>query len=223
MVVTKADIYNKVISAERPACPHCSVEMKIWECPETGFSCGSGWGTPYLFVCMNDQCPPFVSGWESMRRTYGRRCSYRCMCFPDSRKTEMMMVFSYVDCNQGIVDESVIASDRVRGTDADPAVIELRRCFERGDLDTLMANLFDETIYYKVRIRASELIGELGRAESIEPLRSHNFGDKRVDAAVRNAIERTHEINRSRECPYCAEIIEAEASVCDQCGRELRT
>jgi len=50
MVVTKADVYEKVIFAERPVCPHCGKEMKISECHDTGLSCGSGWGTPYLFV-----------------------------------------------------------------------------------------------------------------------------------------------------------------------------
>jgi len=222
MVVTRADIYEKVIFAERPECPHCGEEMKIWECPEAGLSCGSGWGTPYLFVCMNNQCPPFVSGWDSMRRMYGRKCSYRCVCFPDSRKTEMMMVFSNVDCKSGIVDEGVVAADRARGTDEDPAVIELLQCFEHRDLNALLANLFDETIDYKVRIRAAELTGELGLVKSIELLRNHNFKDQRVDTAVHNAIKRAHEINRSRECPYCAEIIEAEATVCSECGRELR-
>ena len=156
-----------------------------------------------------------------MKRLYGRRCSYRCICFPDSRKTEMMMVFSYVDCKPGIVDEPVIAADRARGTDEDPAVIQLRRWFERRDIDALLANLFDERIDYKVRIRAAELIGELGLVKSIEQLYNHNFKDERVDTAVHNAIKRVHEINRSLECPYCAEIIEAEATVCSQCGREL--
>jgi uncharacterized Zn-finger protein len=30
MVVTKADVYEKVIFAERPVCPYCGNEMKVW-------------------------------------------------------------------------------------------------------------------------------------------------------------------------------------------------
>ena len=43
MVVTKADVYEKVIFAERPVCPHCGKEMKISECHDTGlFHVGRG-------------------------------------------------------------------------------------------------------------------------------------------------------------------------------------
>lgn len=118
--------------------------------------------------------------------------------------------------------QKLMQAPQARGTDEDPAVIGLLQCFERRDLNALLAILFDETIDYKVRIRAAELTGELGLVKSIELLRNYNFKDQRVDNAVHNAIKRAHEINRSRECPYCAEIIEAEATVCSECGRELR-
>lgn len=221
MVVTKADVYEKVIFAERPVCPHCGKEMKIWECTETGLSCGSGWGTPYLFVCLNDECPPFVNGWESMKRDYGRKCSYRCICFPDSRKTEMMMVFSFSGAKWDIIDEEVIATDRARGTAADPAVQELIRCFESKDVRSLLASLFDDKVYYKVRLKTVELIGELGLVETTEPLRNHQFRDQRILTGVRDAIKRIHEISHTRECPYCTEFIEAQATTCSECGRDL--
>ena len=221
MVVTKADVYEKVIFAERPVCPHCGKEMNISECADTGLSCGSGWGTPYFFVCFNDKCPAFVNGWESMKRDYGRKCSYRCICFPGSRKTEMMMVFSYSDVKSEIVDEDVIATDRARGTAADPAVQELVLCFESKDVKALLSNLFDDKVYYKVRLKAAELIGELGLVEVIEPLRNYESKDQRIVAKVGDGIKRIHEITHTRECPYCTEIIEAQATTCSQCGRDL--
>lgn len=221
MVVTKADVYEKVIFAERPVCPHCGKEMNISECADTGLSCCSGWGTPYFFVCFNDKCPAFVNGWESMKRDYGRKCSYRCICFPGSRKTEMMMVFSYSDGKSEIVDEDVIATDRARGTAADPAVQELVLCFESKDVKALLSNLFDDKVYYKVRLKAAELIGELGLVEAIEPLRNYESKDQRIVAKVDDGIKRIHEITHTRECPYCTEIIEAQATTCSQCGRDL--
>lgn len=221
MVVTKADVYEKVIFAERPVCPHCGKEMNISECADTGLSCGSGWGTPYFFVCFNDKCPAFVNGWESMKRDYGRKCSYRCICFPGSRKTEMMMVFSYSDVKSEIVDEDVIATDRARGTAADPAVQELVLCFESKDVKALLSNLFDDKVYYKVRLKAAELIGELGLVEAIEPLRNYESKDQRIVAKVDDGIKRIHEITHTRECPYCTEIIEAQATTCSQCGKGL--
>ena len=221
MVVTKADVYEKVIFAERPVCPHCGKEMNISECADTGLSCGSGWGTPYFFVCFNDKCPAFVNGWESMKRDYGRKCSYRCICFPGSRKTEMMMVFSYSDGKSEIIDEEAIATDRARGTAADPAVQELVLCFESKNVKALLSNLFDDKVYYKVRLKTVELIGELGLVETIEPLRNHQFRDQRILTEVRDAIKRIHEISHTRECPYCTEFIEAQATTCSECGRDL--
>jgi hypothetical protein len=221
MVVTKADIYEKVIWSERPVCPHCNNKMKIWECPETGLSCGSGWGTPYLFVCLNDACPPFVNGWESMKKGYGRNCSYRCISFPDSQGTEMMMVFSPVDCQSGVLDETAIGHDKARGTDEDPAVEALGRSFARKDLQALLACLFDEKGYFKVRMKAAELIGELGLREAIDPLQSHDYGEHHVRTSVRKAIADIHNLNGTQECPHCAEIIPQRATQCSQCGGEV--
>ena len=221
MVITKADVYEKVIFAERPVCPHCDKEMKIWKCTDTGLSCGSGWGTPYLFVCFNDECPAFVNGWETMKRDYGRHCSYRCICFPGSQNTEMMMVFSHIGGKADIVDEALVTADRARGTAEDPAVQQLARFFESNDAEALMANLLDENTHYKVRLKAAELIGELGLLKPVEQLRCYKFKNQRINAAVCDAIKRIHEINRTRECPYCAEIIEAKATACGECGKEL--
>jgi hypothetical protein len=221
MVVTKADVYEKMISTDRPLCPQCGAQMKIWECTETGLSCGSGWGTPYLFVCLNDACPPFVNGWESMKSGYGRKCSFRCISFPDSLNTEMMMVCSYGDCQSGLLDEAVIAADRARGTDEDPEVQELQRCLEHKDLTALMDRLFDDKAYYRPRMRAAVWIGELGLVKAIDALRDHRFLDQRVRTVVREAIQKIHAINQTQECPHCAEIIEAQCATCSQCGGAL--
>jgi hypothetical protein len=221
MVVTKADVYEKVIFAERPVCPHCGRQMRIWENLDPGLSCGSGWGTPYLFICQNNECPLFVNGWNNMKKNFGRTCSYRCICFPDSLNTEMMMVYTRVDINSDIIDEAVIAADKARGTAEDPAVQELIRYSESKDIDALMVTLFDEKAYYKIRVKAAELIGELGSAEIIDPLSSYQSRDQRIDTAVREAISRTHAINGTRECPFCSEIVQADVATCSQCGREL--
>ena len=219
MVVTKADVYEKVTFAERPVCPHCGKEMRIYECGQTGAVCGSRWGTPYLFVCVNDECPLFVEGWKHMRETYRRACSYRCFCYPDSRRTESMVVYSHV--MPGIIDEATITGDRARGTLEDPEVQKLFDLFESRDLEGLLAGLLDEKLYYKLRLKAAELIGELGMLEAIEPLCDYKFKDQRIAARVRDNVRRIHEMNGTRECPFCAEIIDAAATTCSECGREL--
>jgi hypothetical protein len=221
MVVTKADVYEKIISAERPVCPHCGKKMRIWENMDPGLSCGSGWGTPYLFICQNNECPLFVNGWDNMKKNYGRTCSYRCICFPDSLNTEMMMVYTRVDIDSSIIDEAVIAKDKARGTADDPAVHELTQHFEAKNVNALVATLSDKEAHYKVRVKAAELLGEMGSRETIDLLSNWQPKDERIKTAVRQAISRIHAINKTRECPFCSEIVGADVTKCSQCGREL--
>ena len=219
MVVTRAEVYEKVVFAERPVCLYRGKEMKVWASYETGFGCGSRWGTPYLFICANDEHPLFVDGWGHMRKTYSRPCSYRCICCPDSRKTETMVVYSYD--KSGIIDDATISADKARGTLEDPAVQELLSHFESRGLEGLLSCLLDRDVYYKVQLRAAELIGELGLLEAIEPLRNYRFRDQRIADSVRNTIKRLHDITGTRERPYCAEIVEDGVATCSHCGRSL--
>jgi hypothetical protein len=221
MVVTKADVYEKMIFAERPVCPYCGEQMRIWENLDPGLSCGSGWGTPYLFICGNDECPPFASGWDNMKKNYGRTCSYRCIRFPDSLNTEMMMVYTRVDIDSGLIEEAVVTADKARGTAQDPAVQKLIRQFETRDVDALVATLFDKKAYYKVRLKAAELLGEGGFRKTIDILSDYHPKDQRINSAVREAINKIHAVNKTQECPFCREIVEAGIAKCKQCGRNL--
>ena len=130
-----------------------------------------------------------------------------------------MVVYSYV--MPGIIDEATIAGDRARGTLEDPEVQRLFRLFESGDLEGLLADLFDESLYYKLRLKAAELVGELGMLEAVEPLCDYEFKDRRIATKVRDTVQRIHEMNGTRECPFCAEIIDAAAPTCSECGRGL--
>ena len=132
-----------------------------------------------------------------------------------------MMVLSSSEAEWNIVDEDIIAADIARGTAADPAVQKLVQCFKSKDVKTLLDSLFDEQVYYKVRLKAAELIGELGLVEAIEPLRNSECKNKLIATKVRDAIKRIHKISGTRECPYCTEIIDAKATTCNQCGKVL--
>jgi hypothetical protein len=219
MVLTKADVYEKMIFADRPACPYCGQKMRIWACGQSGFVSGGRWGSPYLFLCDNDECPLYAEGWNHMQETYGRPCSYRCIRYLDSGQTEARAVYS--SDKSGIIDEADIAADKARGTDVDPAVQRLLGLFEAADLEGLLSCLFDRSIYYRVRMRAAALIGELGLVEAIEPMLDFRFQDQRLRAEVHQGIKRIHELNQTRECPFCAEVIEVSDDICPYCGRPL--
>ena len=121
----------------------------------------------------------------------------------------------------GIIDEDVITEGRARGTLEDPEVQKLFDLFESRDLEGLLAGLLDEKLYYKLRLKAAEFIGELGVLEAIETLSNYKFKDQRIATRVRDIVQRIHKMNGTRACPFCAEIIDATANICSECGREL--
>ena len=81
-IETREQVFEKVMSMEKPKCPHCEAEMNIWETPLMTFSDGLGWGTPYLFICFNDECSLYREGWDHLAENYAHTASYRCMKNP---------------------------------------------------------------------------------------------------------------------------------------------
>ena len=91
---TKEEVLEKILAKEKPLCRHCSVEMCLWEVPPHSFSDGLGWGTPYLYVCFNDECPYYVEGWEWMETKYDQKASYRHRYDPNTGQTGPLPVWS---------------------------------------------------------------------------------------------------------------------------------
>ena len=63
-----------------------------------------GWGSEYLFICLNDACPLFVKGWDYIANQYGHVGSYRYMEIPNSKETYTMMVAGKDAFTGSIVD-----------------------------------------------------------------------------------------------------------------------
>jgi ribosomal protein L37AE/L43A len=72
-----------------------------------------------------------------------------------------------------------------------------------------------------VRLKAAEMIGDIGELEAIEPIRNTKFGNKIIQKKVDESIKKIHERYFTRECPFCAEIIKKRAKVCKHCGKEV--
>jgi len=47
---TREEVFEKVMALPRPNCPHCGVEMSLWEEPHIRMGDGLGWENTYLFV-----------------------------------------------------------------------------------------------------------------------------------------------------------------------------
>ena len=110
---TKEQVLEKILSQEKPRCPDCKKEMNLWEVPPITCGDGLGWDSPYLYVCFNDTCPIYVSGWDNLMENYAHRASYRCIKSPFGNNFEVMPVFSSVGGSGQIIDDQVMAEQEV--------------------------------------------------------------------------------------------------------------
>lgn len=218
---TKEQVLENIISQKRPVCPHCKEEMKLWEVPPVAFSDGLGWGTPYLYLCFNDECPLYVQGWKNISENYGHNSSYRCMCYPGTETFECMPVFSSMGGTAQIVDDQVVVQQEVLKEAIKKGFSVLAETYVKKDWSTALSLLMDPTEPVRVRVKAAEIVGDIGEPEAIEPIRSHKFGNDVLQTRVNEAVKTIHERYFTRECPFCAETIKKRASICKHCGREV--
>ena len=47
---TREQVLEKMLSQEKPQCPHCGTDMNIWETPPMNFSDGLGWEAKQIDV-----------------------------------------------------------------------------------------------------------------------------------------------------------------------------
>ncbi len=218
---TKEEVLEKVKGMARPACPHCNAQMSIWEVPSINVGDGLGWGTPYLFMCFNDECPLYTQGWDDMMENYAHHASYRCMNYPGTDQFELMPVFSPVGATGQVIDDQVLAEEEALKQNIKKGFSILADCYVNQDGVTILRLLMDSAEPVRVRLKAAEMIGDIGELEAIEPIRNLKFGNQRLQEQVDATVKKIHERFYTRECPFCAEIIKKRAKVCKHCGKEV--
>ncbi len=218
---TKEELLDRYIKMDKPACPHCTREMTLWEVPPINFSDGLGWGTPYLFVCFNDACPSYKGGWDHLKETMEAPASYRCINEPGQKNFEYMPVFSPVGATGGKLDDAALLQQEALKEKTKQAFSILTDYYISKDWDEILKMLLDPVIPNRARLKAAEMVGELGDMEAIEPLINHKFPTPALNDGVKKAIEQLHERHYTRECPYCAEIIKKRAKLCKHCNMEV--
>jgi hypothetical protein len=194
--------------------------MSIWEEPAMRFGDGLGWGTPYLFVCFNDDCELYQSGWKHIEETYAHRASYRCMNYPGSDVYECIPVFSDMGMRGQIVDDASLAEQEQLKEAVKRGFNLLADYYTTKDGPGIIRLLQDPLEPARVRLKATEMIGDLGEPEAIEPLRNARYNEA-MQGKVDAAIAKIHERHFTRECPFCAEIIKRRAKVCKHCGKDV--
>jgi hypothetical protein len=218
---TKEEVLEKIMDIKKPHCPDCNEEMSIWEVPPLNIGDGLGWGTPYLFVCFNDECPTYKGGWDNIQENFGHRSSYRNFCYPGSETFECIPVFSPVGASGQIIDDQVVLQQEVLKEAIKRGFSILADCYNDKDGITVLKILTDSSEPVRVRVKAAEMMGDLGVLEAIDPLRALKFGNKTLQEKVAKSIQTIHNRFFTRECPFCAEIIKQRANVCKHCGKDV--
>lgn len=218
---TREELLEKYIKMDNPHCPHCKEEMTLWEVPPINFSDGLGWGSPFLFVCFSDECPSYKKGWEHLQETMETPASYRCINEPGKENFEYMPVFSPMGATGGKLDDAILIEQEARKELMKQTFSLLADYYVSKDWDEILKILLDSTIPPKARLKAAEMVGELGDSEATEHMINHKFPTPVLQQGVDKAIAQLHERHFTRECPYCAEIIKKRASLCKHCDKEL--
>ena len=218
---TKEELLEKCIKMDKPHCPDCNINMTLWEVPSINFSDGLGWATPYLFVCFNDECPSYKQGWDHLDETMSRSASYRCYVEPGRDNFEYMPVFSPMGAQGGILDDEILIREEAKKELLKKTFSILTEYYISKDWDEILKICLDPNIPPKARLKAVEMVAELGDADATEHLINHKFPTHVLQEGVNKAIAQLHERHYTRECPYCAEIIKKRAKLCKHCNKEV--
>ncbi len=206
---------------EEHFCPHCNVKLTLCHAPPIHVGDGLGWGSEYLFICLNDECCLFVDGWKNIENNYGHVGSYRHMKLPDSDETYNMMVAGRQAFTGSIVDPDLIRQQNERYRKDKDAIAQLKTCVEEKNIEPPLYLLLSEHISTDTRKRALEVLTAINDVACIEPLRNQEFRDSYLEQDVNMAVSSILRSNYLRECPYCAELVKARAKLCKHCNRDL--
>ncbi len=218
---TKEQVLERILENPKPNCKHCQNEMSLWEPPPITFGDGLGWGSAYLYVCYNDECPTYKSGWDNLMENYAHNASYRTICYPDSGNYDLMPVFSAQGGQAQIIDDESVAAEEALKENIKKGFNVLADCYARKDTVPIMRMLLDPTEPVRVRVKAAEMIGDFGEIEAIDPLRNVKFGNNILQQAAEDCITNIHKRFFTRECPFCAEVIKKRAKICKHCSQDV--
>lgn len=220
-IETKEQFMERMIAEEKPKCPHCGQEMSVWEVPPINYSDGLGWGVPYLFVCFNDDCPLYTNGWQNIEENYGHLASYRCICYLGAESFECMPVFSPVGGTGQIIDNQEMLQEEMLKENIKKGFSILADCYVNENTVDILRLLLDSGQPVRVRLKAAEMIGDIGPVDAVDALKNARFGNEKLQETVHKAVQKIHERHFTRECPFCAEIIKSRAKICKHCGKEV--
>lgn len=202
-------------------CPHCKQKLFCCEAPPIHVGDGLGWGSDILLICLNDLCPVFVNGWESIEQQYGHHSSYRYMELPNSPEKNYMMVGNSDAFKACVIDKEELRAQNRRYREEMKAKKLLETCVEDKNIAPVLALLLDEAAARETRAKAVECIAGVNSLDCIDPLRNHTFRDPALEHNVKKALSLLLKANYKKECPHCSELVKLQAKKCMHCGESL--
>jgi len=202
-------------------CPHCKEKLTCCDAPPFHVGDGLGWGSEVLFICLNDDCPLFVRGWQHIEQQFAHSSSYRYMLVPGEKTGTAMMVASKDAFKGCIVDIESLKMQNRRYAEEKEALAQLDTCVAEGNLQPVLNLVLNEAAAIAGREQACDLICELNDLSCIDPIRNHTFSNEAFEHRVNMAVSKLLQQNYKIECPHCAEIVKKQAKVCMHCGKEL--
>lgn len=206
---------------EKHYCPNCNGLLSCCESPPMHVGDGLGWGSEVLFICLNDDCPTFVNGWEYIEARYGHSGSYRYMKLPGQEKGEVMMVGSSQAFTGCIVDPEALKKQNKRYQAEKKALEQLDDSIKEKNIQPALHLILDEIAALQGREKACDVLFEINDLACIDPIRNHTFKNIDIEQKVNMTINEILKTNFKKECPYCAEIIKKQAKACMHCGKDL--
>lgn len=202
-------------------CPHCKEKLDCCSTPPIHVGDGLGWGTEAYFICLNDECPLYKNGWEHIEAQFGHRASYRYMLLPGNTEGTPMMVGSSDAMKGCIIDPETIRLQDEQYAKRKEAVAQLDTCVAENNLEPVLMLILNEAADREHRERAADLLLELNDLSCVDPIRNHTFSNEVLAHKINQNIKQLLEKNYKKECPDCSEIIKAQASKCQHCGKEF--
>lgn len=206
---------------EKHYCPNCKGLMSCCESPPMHVGDGLGWGSEVLFICLNDDCPTFVNGWQYIEEKYGHSGSYRYMKLPGQEKGEVMMVGSSQAFTGCIVDPEALMEQNVRYQTEKKALEQLDGSVKEKNIQPALLLVLDDAAALQGREKACDILFEINDLACIDPIRNHTFKNIDIEQKANMTINEILKTNFKKECPYCTEIIKKQAKVCMHCGKDL--
>ena len=206
---------------EEHYCPHCKQRLSFCSTPPIHVGDGLGWGTEVFFICLNDECSLFTSGWKYIEEQYGQVASYRYMQLPGEKKGTPIMVGSKIAFTGSVISPEELEASDSRFRAEQEALAQLDTCAANNNLQPVLCLILDEEAALEGRRKACKVLEDFTGAECIDPIRNHKFRHTEIQQAAELAIAKILKNTYRKECPYCAEVIKAQAKMCKSCGKDV--